>query len=186
MASVLVPLADGFEEMEGMIIIDVLRRGGVHVTTAGLTDGTIVAARKTRHIPDMTLDEAWEASYDMVVLPGGGRGAELLGKDSRIATLLKKMDAEGKYIGAICAAPNVLRKSGIIHGEIPFTMFPDIVSEATGGEYTGGRLVQHGRIVTSVGPGSAFEFALHILEMLAGQTIRKRVEEDLHLPDGTA
>ena len=108
MARVLVPLAPGCEELEAVTVIDLLRRAGIEVVTAGLDDLPVRASRGTVLVPDVSLDEALRKKYDMIVLPGGLPGADHLNNDPRIHRVLKRM-ADGKgYIGAICAAPRVL------------------------------------------------------------------------------
>jgi protein deglycase len=114
MAKVLVPLADGCEELEAVTIIDLLRRAGIEVVTAGLKPGNVRASRGVQLVPDVTLDVALQDSYDMVVLPGGMPGASHLKDDARIIDLLKKMAAAGKYTAAICAAPMVLAEAGLL------------------------------------------------------------------------
>lgn len=169
MPRVLVPLADGFEEMEGMIIVDVLRRAGVDVLTASLKDGPVTASRKTRHLADTTLEAVMGEEFDMIVLPGGGPGAKALEADTRIKTLLGRMKSSNRKIAAICAAPNVLRAHGIITGTDKFTMYPGLETQAAGGQYVTDRVVHSGNITTSKGPGSAFEFALDLVEQLCGK-----------------
>ena len=113
MTRVLVPLAQGCEELEAITVVDLLRRAEVEVITAGLDDQPVVASRKTTIVPDTTLDEALKQEFDMVVLPGGMPGADHLDNDSRIHELLKKMAESGKFVGAICAAPKVLAHAGV-------------------------------------------------------------------------
>ena len=113
MAKVLVPLADGCEELEAVTIIDLLRRAGIEVVSAGLKSGVVKASRGVQLVPDVTLDVALQDDYDMVVLPGGMPGAAHLKDDVRILDLLKKMAAAGKYTAAICAAPMVLAEAGV-------------------------------------------------------------------------
>lgn len=179
---ILVPLADGFEEMEGIILIDVLRRAGLNVITASLKKGEIVAARKTRHLADTELDEVKDLDFDMIVLPGGAQGAINLEKDDRIADILRKHKEKGRYIGAICAAPNVLRNHGILEENDPFTMHPGSLTGGSGGSFREGqRVVQFERILTSIGPGSAFEFALALVEELLGKEAREKTEAPMYL-----
>jgi len=181
MKRVLVPLADGFEEMEGIIIIDILRRAGIEVVTAGLHSGEIVAARNTRHIADKNLKEIEGENFDMIVLPGGGPGAKNLEKDFTLKKILLGMHEKGKPLAAICAAPNVLRNHGIIKGDDPYTQFPTTVDGGKGGKYINARVVHTKNITTSVGPGSAFEFALDLVDQLLGAEVRKKVEAPLQL-----
>jgi 4-methyl-5(b-hydroxyethyl)-thiazole monophosphate biosynthesis len=182
MSRVLVPLADGFEEMEGMIIVDVLRRAGVEVTTASLKDGPVTASRNTRHLADTTLDAAMGQDFDMIVLPGGGPGAKALEADARIKTILGRMKSSGKKIAAICAAPNVLRAHGVMADTDRFTMYPGMETQAKGGQYVTDRVVRSGNITTSKGPGSAFEFALDLVEQLCGKEKAALVAGPMHLP----
>ena len=116
MASVLVPLAPGCEELEAITIIDLLVRAGVEVVSAGLVEGPIRASRGVVILPDTTLDEVLHLDFDMVVLPGGQPGADHLDRDPRIHTLLQKMSAAGKYTAAICAAPKILAHAGLLDG----------------------------------------------------------------------
>lgn len=185
MPRVLVPLADGFEEMEGVIIIDVLRRAGVEVVAAGLHAGPIVASRRTRHLPDALLDEVLDQDFDMIVLPGGAQGAKNLEAHAGLAAKLKQYASSGKPLAAICAAPNVFRNHGIIHGEDPFTLHPGTISEGRGGAYRpDARIVRTRNLTTSQGPGTAFEFALELVEQLCGKETRSKVAGPMILPPG--
>ncbi len=179
---VLVPLADGFEEMEGIIIIDVLRRAGVKVVSAGLNPGKIIASRGTIHLADMTMEEAEGLEFDMVVLPGGLAGAENLEKNAVVRRVLNRMRDADRHIAAICAAPNVLRNMKIIDMETPFTVHPATLGKGEGGLYKEERIVHAGKVVTSVGPGSAFEFALALVEILCGPEKRESVAGPMYLP----
>ncbi len=182
MPRVLVPLAEGFEEMEGIIILDVLRRAGIEAVSAGLQSGPIKAARGTNHLADMTIEGAADQDWDMIVLPGGLPGATNLEKHSVVQAILKKMDAANKPIGAICAAPNVLRNLGILRADEEFTVFPGSEGRARGGIHNPARVVRSGNITTSIGPGSAFEFALDLVEQLLGAAARAKVTGPLQLP----
>lgn len=183
MKRVLVPLAEGFEEMEGIIVVDVLRRAGVQVTTASLQPGEVRAARGTRHLADALLSEVADAQYDMVVLPGGAEGARNLEADPVLTKLLQKMKAGGLPIAAICAAPNVLRNLQLLEEGDRFTLHPATLDSGRGATYVANeRVVRSGQFTTSVGPGSAFEFALDLVEQLCGPSKRDAVAAPLHLP----
>lgn len=185
MARVLVPLAEGFEEMEGIIIVDVLRRAELEVITASLNEGPITASRGTRHLADTTIEAAADQDFDMVVLPGGAVGAANLEKNPVVADILRKMKSQNRYIAAICAAPNVLRNLGILGQNDPFTVHPATLETGRGGSYQQGqRVVFSGRTITSVGPGSAFEFALALVEQICGPEMREQVAGPMHLPAG--
>ncbi|MBW0434233.1 DJ-1/PfpI family protein [Leptospira yasudae] len=179
MPKVLVPFAEGMEEMEAVIIVDVLRRAGVEVTSASLKEGEVKASRGVRILADTTLDRVDLKHFDMIVLPGGGPGTKALGADPKIAQLLKEAKQEGKWIGAICAAPSVLVHQNILTQKDKFTAFPGIVSDVPG--YTGSRLEISGKIVTSVGPGSAFEFSLELVRILCGEESMLKVKSALQL-----
>ncbi len=179
MKKVLVPLADGFEEMEGIIIIDVLRRANIEVIVAGLDKKEIIASRKTKHIADYTLDEVKDWEFDAIVLPGGSEGAKKLSNDPRIKEIIEKLHNKNKIIGAICAAPNVLLKHNILNSNDKFTLHPNTLPESYPGTYVDERVVKSRNIYTSKGPGTAFEFALALVEELCGSEVRKEVEKPM-------
>jgi protein deglycase len=183
MARVLVPLAEGCEELEAVTIIDLLRRAGIEVVAAGLADGAVRCSRGTMLLPDATLDDVLGESFDLIALPGGGPGADRLDGDPRIRTLLRRMADEGRYTTAICAAPKVLAHAGLLEGRRA-TGYPGVL-EATG--VSGLRIeaapvVRDGRVITSRGPGTAMDFALTLIETLAGPEWRNTVEAALQRP----
>lgn len=183
MPKVLVPLAEGCEELEAVTIIDLLRRGGIEVVVAGLQPGIIKASRGTLLVPDCTLDVALHESYDMVVLPGGMPGMTHLRDDPRIIPLLQKMAREGKYTCAICAAPAVLASAGLLAGKTA-TSYPGFVEKMNLPDTTFSNepVVKDGRVITSRGPGTAMDFALELVETLAGRARRDEVEAGLQRP----
>lgn len=184
MPNVLVPLAQGCEELEAVTIIDILRRANITVVTAGLDDKPVRASRGVVLIPDMTLDQALKQVFDMVVLPGGLPGADHLNNDSRIHKLLKTMQAQGKFTAAICASPKVLAEAGLLANKT-ITHYPGAVEQAkfpTTQFSTDKPVVRDGTIVTSRGPGTAMDFALTLVETLVGQGIRDTVEAALVRP----
>ena len=178
--NVLVPLAQGCEELEAVTITDLLTRAGINVITAGLDENIVTASRGMKLVPDKTLDDVINDDFDMVVLPGGLPGADHLNNDSRIQALVKRLAANNKYTAAICAAPRVLATAGVLQGK-HVTSFPgaldqfpvkDIIYEETA-------VVVDGQVITSRGPGTAMDFALTLIELLSGKTKRDEVEAAL-------
>lgn len=181
MASVLVPLAQGCEELEAITVVDLLRRAGIDVVTAGLDDKPVRASRGVVLVPDTTLNEALKQKYDMVVLPGGQPGSDHLNADTRIHDLLKEMSETDRYTAAICAAPVVLAGAGLLEGR-KATGFPGVLDDFEGFEYSTSPVVQDGKIITSRGPGTAMDFALTLIENLVGRDKRDEVEAGLQRP----
>lgn len=180
MASVLVPLAQGCEELEAVTIIDLLRRARVEVTSAGLTGDRVTCSRGTVIVPDCSLDEALKKEYDMVVLPGGMPGSKNLQEDERVLAFLRKMAGEEKYTAAICAAPRVLASAGLLQGR-RVTSFPGALEglDIPGMYCLTEQVVQDEKIITSRGPGTAMDFALYLIEVLVGIETRSEVEAAL-------
>ncbi|PJZ25228.1 protease [Leptospira hartskeerlii] len=179
MPKVLVPFADGMEEMEAVIVVDVLRRAGIEVISAGISTKNVTASRGVKLVSDSLLSEIDPSSFDMIILPGGNQGTKNLNANSLVSDILKKFKKENRWIGAICAAPNVLLTHNILQDQ-KFTAFPGSIPPNE--KYTGSRLELSDKILTSIGPGSAFEFSLKIVELLVGVEKRKEVEKNLHLP----
>jgi 4-methyl-5(b-hydroxyethyl)-thiazole monophosphate biosynthesis len=180
MAKVLVPLAAGCEELEAVTIIDLLRRAGVEVVTAGLEPGIVKASRGTQLVPDTNLDSVLMDDFDMIVLPGGMPGAQHLKEDRRVQALLKKMASENKYTAAICAAPIALAEAGLLSGR-KATGYPGVLEKLGLTDITvrNDAVIKDGKVVTSRGPGTAMDFALELIEILVGESKRKEVEAGL-------
>ena len=164
MPTVLAILADGFEEIEAVVPIDLLRRAGAEVTVASLGEGIHVTGRSglTLHA-DTVLAAAAEREFDAVFLPGGP-GVALLRADPRVRALVQRQAAAGRWLAAICAAPLVLHDAGLLEGRRYTAHFsaaselPEILA--------GERVVEHGRLLTSRGAGTALEFALRLAALL--------------------
>jgi len=181
MARVLVPVAEGSEELETVTIVDLLRRGGVEVVLAGLAEGPVTASRGVVIVPDCSLDAVKEEDFDMIVLPGGAGGAKRMAADPRIGSLLRRMIDGGKHTAAICAAPAVLAANGLLGGK-RVTSFPGALSGVPNIDYVEDAVVTDGRLVTSRGPGTAMDFALRLITILCGDRKRSEVEEALQRP----
>lgn len=183
MPRVLIPLAQGCEELEAVTIIDLLRRAGMDVITAGLDEQPVTASRGTVLIPDTHLESIRNESFDMIVLPGGLPGADNLRDDPRIIEMLKQHASAGKTVAAICAAPKVLAHAGLLEGRIA-TSYPGAL-ETLGllnTQLSKAPVVIDGNIITSRGPGTAMDFALTLIESLSGKDKRNEVEGPLCRP----
>ena len=183
MARVLVPLAQGCEELEAVTIIDLLRRAGIEVVAAGLDDGLVKCSRGVVLMPDASLDEVLDQTFDMIVLPGGLPGADHLRDDPRIQQLLRQMAEQGRYTAAICAAPKVLASAGVLDGR-QATAYPGVLSaeDLPATRVLDEAVVRDGSVITSRGPGTAMDFALSLIEALLGPEQRAAVEGPLVRP----
>lgn len=183
MAHVLIPLAAGCEELEAVTIIDLLRRAEIEVTTASLEPGPVKCSRGTVLIADQEIQNIIDDDFDMIVLPGGLPGADHLTDDCNVQALLKKMHTQGKYTAAICAAPKALARAGLLH-QRKATGYPGVLEalalETT--EITGKAIEQDEHVITSRGPGTAMDFALHLINLLKGNETRIQVEKALQRP----
>ena len=182
MPKVLVPLADGSEEMEAVIIIDTLRRAGFSVTSASLgTSRTLTASRGVV----LVADELWESvtpeTFDAIVLPGGADGTAAMIACPGLLNAIQWFVKAGKLIGAICAAPLALQSAGVLEGR-HVTCHPAVAESLTQAARSTKRVVQDGNLITSQGPGTAFEFALAVITKLEGQPVADSVEAGLILP----
>ena len=178
MKTVLIPFSEGSEELEAVTVVNILRRAGVTVTLAGLSAGPLHGSRGTMLVPDATLDEALAHSYDMVVLPGGQPGTNRMKADTRILQLVRQMNAQGKYVAAICAAPSVLAAAGLLDGKRA-TCYPGALDTFPKVQQQPAAVVEDGSLITSRGLGTAMDFALTLVERLCGQEKRREVEAGL-------
>ncbi|MGF1546945.1 MAG: DJ-1 family glyoxalase III [Thiotrichales bacterium] len=181
MPRVLIPLATGFEELEAVTMIDLLRRAGIEVVTAGLESQPAVrAARGTVIVADTLLAEVQDQTFDMVALPGGLPGADHLRDDPRIARLLSRHNLAGHFTAAICAAPKVLAAAGVLKNRTA-TAYPGVLEalELSSTALSNAAVEVDGKVVTSRGPGTAMDFALVLIELLVGAARRNEVEAAL-------
>jgi len=178
--NVLVPLAQGCEELEAVTITDLLTRAGINVITAGLDENIVTASRGMKLVPDKKLQDVLDVEFDMIVLPGGLPGADHLNNDQRIQTLVKKLAVNNKYTAAICAAPRVLATAGLLDGKRA-TSYPGTLDQFTDNNilYEEKDVVVDGKVITSRGPGTAMDFSLTLIELLLGKEKRDEVEAPL-------
>lgn len=165
---VLVPLAQGFEEIEAVTVIDVLRRAGVDVCIAGLERGPVTGAHGITLATDRPLAEVDGEALAMIVLPGGMPGSANLRKSARVLELVRELESSGRTVAAICAAPTVLAAAGVLEGR-EVTSYPSVRGQLGGARVVAQpRVVRSGPVVTSQGVGTALEFALTLVAELAG------------------
>ncbi len=168
MPKALVILAPGFEEIEAVSIIDILRRGDIDVTVAGLEDGPITGSHDITIIPDTTLGAVDHKVFDILVLPGGQPGTNNLKANERLLQWIRERFANRQKLAAICAAPTVLHKAGIT-GQLTLTSYPsekDVFPDST---YSEQPVVIDGAVITSRGVGTALAFGLALIEELQGK-----------------
>ena len=180
MTKVLVPLAQGCEELEAITITDLLARAGIDVTTAGLDDKPVKASRGATLIPDTSIDTVLNQDFDMIVLPGGLPGADHLRDDSRVQQILKKHAANNKYVAAVCAAPKALAQAGLLEARSA-TAYPGVLESLnlTSTTIKTTAVEIDGKVITSRGPGTAMDFALTLIELLIGKNKRDEVNAQL-------
>lgn len=184
--SALVILAQGAEEMETVITVDVLRRGGVTVILAGLDgDSPVLCSRQITLVPDKSLSDALAETpqYDAVILPGGLEGSDRLSKSEVVGKLLKEHEKAGKLVAAICAAPTAFVAHGVGQGK-RVTSYPstkEMITNAAGDyKYVEGeRVVTDGNVVTSRGPGTAYWFGLKLIELLVSEEKADQVKKGM-------
>lgn len=163
MAKTAIILAEGFEEIEALTVVDVLRRGNVQCITCSLKDYAVSGSHNIRVTADVLINELNFHEVDAVILPGGMPGALNLKNDDRVIKLIKNFNENRKLVCAICAAPIVLKAADIIDN-VRITSYPDVKEQLKGCIYSEDAVVQDGNLITSRGPATAMSFAYKILE----------------------
>jgi 4-methyl-5(b-hydroxyethyl)-thiazole monophosphate biosynthesis len=182
MSKVLIPLAQGFEEIEALTVVDILRRAEIEVVTAGLLPGPVSGAHNISVIPDTTLDAVKANDFSMIVLPGGQPGTNNLNADVRIHALLNEFASKDKLIGAICAAPIVLASAGVLTGK-RVTCYPTYIDRLNGGIYEDIPVVSDGNIITSQGPGTSTQFGLALAARLTDRHTSDNISKAMQVRD---
>jgi 4-methyl-5(b-hydroxyethyl)-thiazole monophosphate biosynthesis len=169
MKKVLIHFADGFEEIEAITPIDVLRRAGCEVVTVSVTGNSeVTSTRGVTLLADKHFVEADYEEAEMIILPGGQPGANNLNKHEGLKKQIQLFQEKRKFIAAICAAPLVLGSTGILRGR-KATCYPGVEPQLTGATCTGKGVERDGHIITGKGPGFALDFSLMLAEVLAGK-----------------
>ncbi|WP_458701165.1 DJ-1 family glyoxalase III [Sulfurospirillum sp. 1307] len=180
MPRVLVPIATGFEEIEAITIIDILRRADIDVVTAGLERRCVKGAHGIEIKTDLHVDDVKSNEFDMIVLPGGMPGSLNLKNSSKIKSLLGEMDHDGKLIGAICAAPIALNEAGVLKSS--YTCYPSFEEDIKRSKYISSEdVVSDQNIITSNGPKSAIKFSLTLVEKLISKDKKEEIQRQLLL-----
>ena len=169
-------LADGFEECEGLIVVDILRRAGVETVMASAMDGLMIDS--SRHIKVQADVMAGDVDYDtvdLIVLPGGRLGTENLGANALVVEKCKEF-AASKHLAAICAAPSLLAALGLLEGRRA-TCHPDFEGHMAGAVLTGGSVVTDGNITTGQGLGASFDFSFELVKILVGGDMAAQIKK---------
>lgn len=173
---ILIPLAEGFEEIEATTVVDVLRRAGMEVVSAGIPGTMIRGSRGMYFKTDKKLDEIEPNEFDMLVLVGGDPGYKNLGRSQSVLKAIADFNSQNKKIAAICAAPTILAKMGILD-EKRATVYPGFEKQIP--RPRGDRVFVDENIITAQGPGTAMEFALKIVEILLGPESARTLKREL-------
>ena len=177
MKKVLVPFAEGFEEVEAVTIVDILRRGGVEVVTASLMGPLVTGAHGMRIEADSILSEVLEEEYDAIILPGGGKGTENLLECEPLKRRLQRQKADGKLVAAICAAPMVLDNAEVLSGE-EVTCYPTCAPQMSC-RVEDVPVIADGLVITGQAPGAALLFSLVVLKHLRSEVKAREVAAGL-------
>jgi 4-methyl-5(b-hydroxyethyl)-thiazole monophosphate biosynthesis len=179
MATVLIPIATGFEEIEAVSLIDVLRRAGIKVIVASVKENLQVqGANGIMIVADRVMDGITSDDIDMILLPGGWGGTDILAEDEKVQNLLKDMNSKGKDISAICAAPYALYKAGVLPNN--FTCYPSVEEKIDNNGYNNiDKVIEDGNIITSQGPATAICLGLYIVKKYQGKEQYQALKEGL-------
>ncbi len=178
MSKVLIPLAEGFEELEAVSLIDVLRRAKIEVVVAGVGAKSVAGAHHIKIETECLVSQVSSDDLDMIVLPGGWGGTNILANNLDVQSLLKEMQDSGKMIGAICAAPFALEQAGVLSQK--FTCYPSVEENIRlDGYIHDENIVIDDKVMTSRGPGTALCFGLAIVEKLEGSEVAKGIRSDM-------
>jgi 4-methyl-5(b-hydroxyethyl)-thiazole monophosphate biosynthesis len=177
---VIVPIAEGFEEIEAITIVDILRRADIDVTTATLSKNPVKGSHGIPVKADRIIKELNMVDFNCIVLPGGMPGSENLKMNDTVLSYIKHIYSKGGYIAAICAAPIVLGQAGVLYGK-NVTCFPGYEGELIDANYIEKPVVVDGSVITGRGAGCAIPFALEIVGTIRGNDIREEIKNNLQV-----
>ena len=168
-------LADGFETVEALAPVDVMRRAGLDVSTVSIKEEKEVKSKQGIPVlADITIDEVDESKAEMLMLPGGLPGADNLFACEKLKNMLVSANENGKYIAAICAEPYILGQLGLLKGK-KATCYPGFEDKLIGAETTGMRVVRDQNVLTGIGMGAAVEFGLEAVAIFAGEEVKEKI-----------
>ena len=173
-------LADGFEEVEALTVVDILRRGQIKVTLAALDFKLVDGAHDIMVKADCLLEALPDYTYEMLILPGGAKGTDNLQNSEEVANLIKRFDVEGKWIAAICAAPRILDHMGLLKGKHA-TSFPGAKPDMKDCNWVDQDVVVDGNCITSKGPATAFAFGFQLLDVLKPEHVKEVQDAMLYI-----
>ena len=172
-------MANGCEEIEGLTVVDIVRRAGIEIETISITDeNKVTSSQEITFETDTTKDKADFASYDGIVLPGGMPGTTNLGADETVNKVIKEFAQEGKLVCAVCAAPSVLGLAGILEGK-KATCYPGYEDKLLGATFTEEKVAVDGNVITSRGLGTTIPFALEIVRYLSGDEVAESIAQKI-------
>lgn len=172
-------MADGCEEIEGLTVVDLIRRAGIEIEMISVSgEKTVTGSHKIAFQTDVSKADADYASYDGIVLPGGMPGTTNLMEDDTVNRVIKEFATSGKLVAAICAAPSVLGNAGLLEGK-KATCYPGVESKLTGADFVTDPVAKDGNIITSRGLGTAIEFAAEIVAYLLDESAAKSLKESV-------
>ena len=182
MKNLLIPISNGFEEIEAISIIDICRRANIKVVIAGVENLEIIGAHGIKIISDEIIENISSDDFDMIVLPGGLPNAFTLADNEKVQSLLKEFKNKNRKIGAICAAPYALHKAGVLNEN--YTCYPSFEEKIRlDGYHSNNPIIIDGNVITSRGPATAMIFALEIINMLCDKETHDSVKNGLLAKD---
>lgn len=178
--NVCVLIADGSEEMEAVIIVDILRRAGISVFLAGVGEETrmVTTSRGVRIAPDGAWDPAEAMRFDALAIPGGIGGTQAMRQDESVKQAVREFLRDGKIVAALCAGPTVLHEAGVLAGQT-YTSHPGVREELPAGTWVDQPVVRDGTLLTSQAPGTAFAFSLALVEVLTSSDVARNVAAEM-------